>query len=186
MAEFTDDLYDDQPTDTDLVRQLRAVVREKDKALKQLTTKLETLEKKDRASTLGSILESKGVPAKVAGLLPADLEATPEAVEKWLDDYADVFNIERGGETEQVNQQNQQGDTQAGQATQETAASGSGAGTGISAEEQAAFAAVQRTEQGAQTPPLGLERVRQELADIRSLPAEQAFQKLKELGVMSG
>jgi hypothetical protein len=44
-----------------------------------------------RTQSVREILRDLGVKPKVAGLIPSDIDSTPEAVEKWVKDYEDVF-----------------------------------------------------------------------------------------------
>lgn len=183
-----DDLYADQPEDSDLIRTLRKQLREKDRALQAANKRLETLEKESRASTLAKLLEGAGVNAKVVNkvvnLLPSDIDATQEAVDGWLSEYADVFNIKREEEPQESGADN------AESSKDETPKGGTSTDegspvAGLSDNQLALLAQLQRIQQGAETPPLGADRMRQELADIRALPKEQAFAKLKELGFMA-
>lgn len=84
------DLYDDD--DSNLVKDLRKQLEAAKKA--QATAEATAAELKGavRQRTLAEVLTSKGVNAKVAALIPTDVEGD-EAVGKWLDDYADVFGI---------------------------------------------------------------------------------------------
>jgi hypothetical protein len=56
----------------------------------------EKLTSQTRQSSVETLLEAAKVKhaAKVAGLVPANVEATAEAVKQWLDTYADVFSIQ--------------------------------------------------------------------------------------------
>lgn len=184
MAEFhDDDLYDDQPTDTELVRSLRQQLREQNKALKAATKRLEELEHENRASKLADILKGQGVNPKIAKLLPADIEATQDAVAKWLDDYADVFNITRNEGEADAGQDAQQTERQASQESAPESQNESQGG--LTDNEVTAFAALQRTSLGALTPPVGLEALQQEISDLKRLPKEEAFAKLKQSGLMT-
>jgi len=76
-----------------LVNDLRKQLKAKADAEKEMATKLQKLEGQVRKQTIKEVLDSKGVPSKVAALIPADVESTPEGVTKWLDEYGEVFNI---------------------------------------------------------------------------------------------
>src|SRR5665648_171826 len=93
MNENHDDLTIDQPDDTGLAKDLRKQLREARKELVQKDTEIGTLRDEKRASTVTDVLKNKGVNAKVAALIPKDIESTPEAVEKWLTEWAEVFSI---------------------------------------------------------------------------------------------
>lgn len=95
MTDYNDDDYADQDHDTDLVKTLRKALRERDKQITELTGTVETYRTKERVTTIADVLKAKGVKPKVAALMPKDIEATEESVQKWLDEYADVFGIQQ-------------------------------------------------------------------------------------------
>src|SRR5258706_6661091 len=72
-----------------LRKQLEAAIA----ANKAQTVELNKLKAEARTSAVAKVLEAKKVNAKVAKLVPADVEPTTEAVEKWLDEFGDVFGI---------------------------------------------------------------------------------------------
>jgi hypothetical protein len=55
-----------------------------------------------REATIKSVLENKGVSTKVAKFIPQDIETSAEAIDKWIEDNADVFGLVK------VDQQQQQ------------------------------------------------------------------------------
>lgn len=63
--------------------------------LKTLKAANETLQKEARTSKISGLLTEKKLDAKVARLIPGDIEPTKEAVDKWFEEYGDVFNIKR-------------------------------------------------------------------------------------------
>ncbi len=83
----------------DLVKTLRKQLKEKSQAEKELADKYAALQGKHRETQLSSVLSSKGVPSKVAALIPGDIEPDEESVDKWLGEFGDVFNIQREGES---------------------------------------------------------------------------------------
>lgn len=92
MPNWDDD--DDQNTnDSDLVKDLRRQLRELAKARKELDTELSTLRPQVRRQSVSSVLSELGVNTKIAGILPESVDPTKEAVQKWLEDYGDLFNI---------------------------------------------------------------------------------------------
>lgn len=95
MADIWDDDFDDEPaTESDLVRQLRTVIKEGRKKNLEYETELNTLRPTVRKTQLADTLKSLGVTnPKIAGLVPKDVEPTEEAVKAWVDEYGDVFNI---------------------------------------------------------------------------------------------
>lgn len=88
--DFEDD--DEQPIDPrSLPKQLRKVIRDAKAEAKQAKEEAEALRKQNREILVGNVLKSKGVPEKVAKLIPADVTSA-EAIETWLTDYSDVFS----------------------------------------------------------------------------------------------
>lgn len=86
-----DDEDEDTTTDGNAMRELRKHTRQLEKELKELRSERDALAARTRTSTVADILKARSLPEKVAGLIPSDVEATPEAVNKWLDDFSDVF-----------------------------------------------------------------------------------------------
>ena len=79
---------------------LRAALKAAQKELKgakaELKTQAEQLDtflKQSRGSSLADLLKAKGVDPKVSSLIPASVETTEDAVNQWLEQFADVFNI---------------------------------------------------------------------------------------------
>lgn len=96
MPEF-DDLFDDDAdlSGSDLVKQLRNALKAEKKARKDEQERLARYERENRTRSLADVLKDKGLDTKVAKLYPADADTSPEAVDKWLEDYGDLFGIER-------------------------------------------------------------------------------------------
>lgn len=59
----------------------------------QLKTDLAEANEKARAASLAHVMAEKKLPSKVAKLLPKDIDPSPEAIDKWLEEYGDVFNL---------------------------------------------------------------------------------------------
>jgi hypothetical protein len=81
-------------SETDLQKQLRKMVKAKEKENKELLAKLDSYQKKEREDVVRSVLEKQGVTnPKAARLVLKDLEGdvTEQAVLNWLDDEGDVF-----------------------------------------------------------------------------------------------
>lgn len=82
---------DEQPIDPrSLPKQLRKVIRDAKAEAKQAKDEADKLRAEHREFVVGNVLKSKGVPEKVAKLIPADVTSA-EAIETWLSDYGDVF-----------------------------------------------------------------------------------------------
>lgn len=72
---------------------LRKQLEETLARLKVIEDENATLKTQTRHTAISGLLTEKKLPAKVAKLIPADIEPTAEAVGKWLEDFGDVFNI---------------------------------------------------------------------------------------------
>lgn len=80
------------------LRQLIAAAKRDEKAA---ITRANEAENKLRKNTIESVLSSKGVPAKVAGLIPDGVDSTPEGLSAWLAEYGDVFGTNAPNDTAQ-------------------------------------------------------------------------------------
>lgn len=142
-SDFDDD---DQRTDEpDWLRILRKSERTLKKEKAELEKQLADLQKQGRASSIKSLLEAKGVPAKTAALVPDSVEATDEAVEAWLDEWSDVLNIKR----EEPQEQASEASAESGEAVSENATQA----PALPPELAAALQRMQQVEAGAQTAP---------------------------------
>lgn len=104
MTEWTeyDGYEDDDQGGNDLVKQLRKKIADDAKAARARDEEFATLKAQVRTRTVADVLSGKGIPAKVAGLIPETVEATESAVDAWLGEYSDVFGIKQadaGNET---------------------------------------------------------------------------------------
>jgi hypothetical protein len=93
---------EEKPQSNDLVKKLRQADRAKEKRIRELETELGGLRSMQREATIKSVLENKGVSTKVAKFIPQDIETSAEAIDKWIEDNADVFGLVK------VDQQQQQ------------------------------------------------------------------------------
>lgn len=167
-----DDLTDERDTDTDTIRQLRKVLKDRDKKIGELEGEVTTLRTNARASTVTDVLKAKGVNPKVAKLIPDSVEPTEDAVGAWLTEWADVFNISVPGEDAET----------AGNGAQSGAAA-----SAVSPEARAAFETAARTEaSGAVVPQLGAEQVNKTLADARGKGLDSAIAQLQAAGLVGG
>lgn len=99
--QWVDDPTDDQDeTEPQTPKGLRAQLDKLAKENKKLAEENATLAKQGRKRTIAEVLKAKEIPAKVSELIPNDVEATPEGVEKWLADWSDVFGIKKGEGTD--------------------------------------------------------------------------------------
>ena len=101
---YDEDEDDAQDQRADGPQGLRAHLKTLEKQVKELAKANAELQKqnaelgtKARSSTLEDILRSKKVDptvsAKIVRLIPDSVEATDEAVTKWLDDYKDILPV---------------------------------------------------------------------------------------------
>lgn len=93
--EDDDDDYTAPEVNNDLVKQLRKANKQKEKELAELKANFENLNKAQRERAIKDVLSSRGVNSKIAAFIPGDIEASEDAVSRWLDDYADVFGFEK-------------------------------------------------------------------------------------------
>ena len=101
--EDEDDDLDYTPSfdsDTDLVKKLRKANRLQEKKIKDLETNLGSLTKAQRERIIKDTFALKGVNAKIATFVPADLEASEDAISAWLDEHGDVFGVQAPQKTE--------------------------------------------------------------------------------------
>ena len=89
-----DDDYNTQDMSSDLVKQLRKANKQKEKELADLKTQFEGLSKAQRERAIKDTLTARGVNSKIAAFIPGDIEASEDAISKWLTDYSDVFGFE--------------------------------------------------------------------------------------------
>ena len=87
-------------SDTDLVKKLRKANRLQEKKIKDLETNLGSLTKAQRERIIKDTFALKGVNAKIATFVPADLEASEDAISAWLDEHGDVFGVQTPQKTE--------------------------------------------------------------------------------------
>lgn len=93
---WDDEEDDDTPTgefqsDSALVKQLRKQLKAEQRRLKELETSYGELTKSQKERILKDVLSSKGVNQKIAQFIPADIEASEDAISAWLDANGDVF-----------------------------------------------------------------------------------------------
>ena len=95
-----EDEFDNEPQSDrrgnpdDALKKVRRADRAKEKRIRELESELSSLRKFQRDSVVQSVLSEKGVNAKVASFIPSDLDTSPEAINLWLEQNADVFGIQ--------------------------------------------------------------------------------------------
>jgi hypothetical protein len=88
-----EDVIQSQQSESDLLKQLRKELKIKSKVLSEMEGQLSSIKTEQRQNVIKSVLESKGVSPKIAKFIPADIDASPEAVDNWIADNADVFGL---------------------------------------------------------------------------------------------
>ena len=99
--EETTNVYE---SDTDLVKKLRKALKVEQRKNKELETSYSEITKAQKERILKDVLSSKGVSLKIAQFIPADIEASEDAISAWLDNNGDVFGY-TPSEKQQVNQE---------------------------------------------------------------------------------
>ena len=101
MSDNRDNYWDDEDeddtpagefqSDSALVKQLRKQLKAEQRRLKELENSYGELTKSQKERILKDVLSSKGVNQKIAQFIPADIEASEDAISAWLDANGDVF-----------------------------------------------------------------------------------------------
>ena len=99
--EETTNVYE---SDTDLVKKLRKALKVEQRKNKELETSYSEITKAQKERILKDVLASKGVSPKIAQFIPADIEASEDAISAWLDNNGDVFGY-TPSEKSKVNQE---------------------------------------------------------------------------------
>ena len=99
--EETTNVYE---SDTDLVKKLRKALKVEQRKNKELETSYSEITKAQKERILKDVLSSKGVSPKIAQFIPADIEASEDAISAWLDNNGDVFGY-TPSEKQKVNQE---------------------------------------------------------------------------------
>ncbi len=91
MSEFD---WDDDDTEianeSTGMKELRKALRASEKRNKEMSGKLDEMRNVSRERTVKDIISSKGLPDKIIKLIPFDV-TSPEDVENWVAEYADLF-----------------------------------------------------------------------------------------------
>jgi hypothetical protein len=86
--------WDDDDTETANestgMKELRKALRASEKRNKEMSGKLDEMHNMSRERTVKDIILSKGLPDKLIKLIPSDV-TSPEDVENWVAEYADLF-----------------------------------------------------------------------------------------------
>ena len=87
------DLEEEAQPDPNGPANLRKALRRAEKEKKELAEQLSKIQSDLRERSVKEVLESKGVPSKVAKFIPSDV-STPEQIDSWLSENADVFGFQ--------------------------------------------------------------------------------------------
>lgn len=92
MSDYDWDDSDDTDTSNDStgMKELRKALRASEKRNKEMSVKLDEMRNVSRERTVKDIISSKGLPDKIIKLIPFDV-TSPEDVENWVAEYADLF-----------------------------------------------------------------------------------------------
>ena len=91
--EDDDDDFTTEPSNNDLVKQLRKAAKQKDKELQELRAQFDGISKAQRERAIKDALAARGVNQKISSFIPSDIDPTEESVSKWLEANADVFGL---------------------------------------------------------------------------------------------
>jgi hypothetical protein len=101
--QYEDDDFDDieETQDANGPANLRKALKRAEKEKKELAEQLAAIQSDLRSRSVKEVLASKGVPDKVAKFIPSDV-STPEQVDAWLSENADVFGFAKPAESAEV------------------------------------------------------------------------------------
>ena len=92
--DFDEEELESEETGGDLVSQLRKATKKKDKQLKELMDELSSIKSSQRTNSIKSVLAERNLNPKIANFIPADLDASPEAIDNWVTENAEVFGLQ--------------------------------------------------------------------------------------------
>jgi len=106
MSEYEWDDDDIDTNDSNAMKELRKAYKKLQAEKKELAEQLEGMQSSLRERSVKDVIASKGLPEKVAALIPKDA-TTSEEVEAWIAEYGDVFGVQvEADEPEQSTQVN--------------------------------------------------------------------------------
>jgi len=91
--DFDDEELESEETGGDLVSQLRKATKKKDKQLKELMEELNSIKSSQRTNSIKSVLAERNLNPKIANFIPSDLDVSPEAIDNWIAENAEVFGL---------------------------------------------------------------------------------------------
>ena len=108
--QYDDDDFDeveDTQQDQNAPANLRKALKASERRNKEMSEQLAQLTAQVRERSVKEVLESKGVPSKVAKFIPGDV-STPEQIDAWLNENADVFGFAKPEEAQTAEVQENQ------------------------------------------------------------------------------
>lgn len=99
--EYADDEDDTLDNNDGGITQLRKVNRALEKRAKELEKELMGIKTQTRQRTIKDVLQARGANPKIAAFIPADIDASEDAVSAWLTEYGDVFGFNPEATTEE-------------------------------------------------------------------------------------
>jgi len=93
MSEYEWDDDDIDTNDSNAMKELRKAYKKLQAEKKELSEQLEGMQSSLRERSVKDVIASKGLPEKVAALIPKDA-TTSEEVEAWITEYGDVFGVQ--------------------------------------------------------------------------------------------
>jgi len=97
MSEFEWDDDDLEANDGNAMKELRKAYKKLQAEKKELAEQLDSMQSSIRERSVKDVIASKGLPEKVAALIPKDA-TTSEEVENWLSEYGEIFGIQETSE----------------------------------------------------------------------------------------
>jgi len=106
--QYEDDDFDDieETQDANGPANLRKALKRAEKEKKDLAEQLAAIQSDLRSRSVKEVLAQKGVPDKVAKFVPGDV-STPEQIDAWLSENADIFGIAPAEQAAQASQEQQ-------------------------------------------------------------------------------
>ena len=103
-----DDDFDDveETQDSNGPANLRKALKRAEKEKKEIAEQLASIQAELRSRSVKEVLAQKGVPDKVAKFIPGDV-STPEQIDAWLAENADIFGFAAPAETAQADEETQ-------------------------------------------------------------------------------
>ena len=106
--QYEDDDFDDveETQDQNGPANLRKALKRAEKEKKELVEQLSAIQSDLRSRSVKEVLATKGVPDKVAKFIPGDV-TTPEQIDSWLTENADVFGFSKTEAAVQADEETQ-------------------------------------------------------------------------------